>query len=222
MPIPPQVTSAANLADAAGADTSPSSGGTPKQVLKHLLADPNWWEGLSEHQRADLTQKAESLKELSPACDCLGLDLLKNGPYYVHLGHAATKEKLRENFEGKLKVSGPALRLVCVRFTGKEGKTMEDCPIAKWIVRRSSPQEKFVVVTKQRYGHSCEYTWVVVAILQWDGLGQDLADRTYRDIKTLISGEDGTPRKCATNKRKNCGCQGTGGASKSFGCSKKM
>ena len=55
---------------------------------------------------------------------------------YVHLGHAESKEKLRTDFEEKLNVSGSALRIVCVQFTGKEGKTVENCPITKWMVRR--------------------------------------------------------------------------------------
>ena len=47
-------------------------------------------------------------------------------------------------------MTGPALRLSCVRNTGKEGKTVEGGPIAKWIVKRSGSEEKFVVVTKVR------------------------------------------------------------------------
>ena len=217
----------ANPALSSKIDEDFSSCRTPQQVLKDCLAEPEWLENLSEHQRAGLTLKAESLKELSPACDCLGPDLLENGPYYVHLGHAASKEMLRANFEEKLEVSGPALRLVCVRFTGKEGKTMEDCPIAKWIVRRSGPQEKFVVVTKERYGHKCDYAWVVVAILQWDGVGRDLADRAYQEIafKTSKFGSE-TERQCAANKKKTCACQGLdmnyNGASYTFGCSWTM
>ena len=66
----------------------------------------------------------------------------ENGPYYV---------QLRAEFEEKLKVTGPVLRLSCVRNTGKEGKTVEGCPIAKWIMKRSGSEEEFVVVTKERY-----------------------------------------------------------------------
>ena len=65
----------------------------------------------------------------------------ENGPYYVHL---------RAEFEEKLKVTGPALRLSCVRNTGKEGRTVEGGPIAKWIVKRSGSEEKLVVVRKER------------------------------------------------------------------------
>ena len=204
-----------------------SSCRNPQQVLKDCLAEPGWLENVTDLQRSALHQKAEGLKELAPACNCLGPDAPENGPYYVHLGHAESKEKLRVDFEEKLNVTGPALRIVCVRFTGKEGKTVEDCPIAKWIVRRSSQEEKFVVVTKERYGHSCQFTWVVASILQWDGIGRDLADRAYQEIafKTSQFGSE-TERQCAANKKKTCACQGLNqnynGASYTFGCSWTM
>ena len=219
----------ANPALSSKIDEDFSSRRTPQQVLKDCLAEADWLENISGLQRSSLQQRAEALKELSPACDCQGKgsEPVENGPYYVHLGHAATKEHLREDFEKKLGVSGKALRMLSVRFSGKEGKTVEDCPIAKWIVRRSCPEEQFVVVTKERYGHSCEYTWVVVAILQWDGVGRDLADRAYQEIafKTSKFGSE-TERQCAANKKKTCACQGLdsnyNGASYTFGCSWTM
>ena len=61
---------------------------TPQQVLKDCLSKPEWLENLTELQRSALHKKAEVLKELTPACDCLGPDPPENGPYYVHLGHA--------------------------------------------------------------------------------------------------------------------------------------
>ena len=48
---------------------------------------------------------------------------------------------------------GEAMRIEVVRYTGK---TSEDCPIAKWVLRRSGPQEKYLVVVKQSYRHHCE------------------------------------------------------------------
>ena len=224
---PPTTEGKANPALTSKIDEDFSSCRTPQQVLKDCLSEPEWLENLTELQRSALHKKAEALKELSPACDCLGLDPPENGPYYVHLGHAQSKEKLRAEFEERLNVTGPALRLVTVRYTGKEGKTVEDCPIAKWIVKRSGPEEKFVVVAKERYGHRCQYTWVVVAILQWDGVGRDLADRAYKEIafKTSQFGSE-TERQCAANKKKTCACQGLdmnyNGASYTFGCSWTM
>ena len=204
-----------------------SSCRTPLEVLKDCLADPSWLDNITESQKVSLQRKAESLKDISPPCDCLGPDHTDNGPYYVHLGHAESREKLRRKFEERLKVTGPALRIVCVRFTGKEGKTVEDCPIAKWIVNRGGPEEKFVVVIKQRYKHFCDYSWVAVSILQWDGVGRDLADRAYSEFafKTSQFGSE-TERQCAANKKKTCACQGLdmnyNGASYTFGCSWTM
>jgi hypothetical protein len=31
-----------------------------------------------------------------------------------------------------------------------EGKTQQGCPVAKWIIRRSSHNEKFLIVAKKR------------------------------------------------------------------------
>ena len=105
---------------------------------------------------------------MSPACDCvLPPNYKDNGPYYVHLGHHKTLEGLRKKFEESLGVSGEELRMVSVRFTGKEGKTSEDCPIAKWILQRPGLHEKYLVVVKERYKHFCDYTWVVAAIISW-------------------------------------------------------
>ena len=107
-----------------------------------------------------------------------------------------------------------------IHFSGKEGKTKEGCPspIAKWILRRTNDDEKFLVVVKQRFGHRCDFTWTVVAIVQWDGVGRDLADRVY--VQVAAYGIP-TKRKCAANRAKNCACQGrdqASGATYTFGC----
>jgi hypothetical protein len=92
---------------------------------------------------------------------------------------------------------------------------------------RTNYEEQYMVVVKQRFGHRCEYTWLAVAIIQWDGLGRDLADRSYDQIaaKTAAFGTE-TERQCAANKRKTCACQGLdmnfNGASYTFGCSWTM
>ena len=38
-----------------------------------------WVENLTKDQKAGLIDRGADLKELSPACDCLGPDLLENG-----------------------------------------------------------------------------------------------------------------------------------------------
>lgn len=118
-------------------------------------------------------------------------------------------------------------RIESIKFSGKEGKTEEECPIAKWILRRTNDEEKVMVVVKHRFGHRCEYTWTTVLIVQWDGLPREMADRAYKEIaeKTAAYGTE-TERQCGANKKKTCACQGMNmdfsGASYTFGCSWTM
>ena len=191
------------------------------------MTDTDWSENVTESQKSDLLIKAAKLKELSPTCNCMEPGGPENGPYYIHLGHAQSLGKLRLLFENRLNTRGDALRIEVVRYTGKEGKTSEDCPIAKWIIRREGPEEKFLVVVKQRFKHFCEYSWVAVSIVQWEGLTPHLADLSYEQLsfRTAKYGSE-TDRQCAANKKKTCACQGVdmsfNGASYTFGCSWTM
>ena len=216
-----------NPALTAKIDEDFSSCRTPLEVLKDVMTDNDWSENVEEHQKKDLLVKAEKLKELAPACSCLEAGAPEIGPFYVHLGHAKTLIDLRKLFEVRLNTGGEALRIEVVRFTGKEGKTSEDCPIAKWVLRRSGPQEKYLIVAKQRFRHFCEFTWVAASIVQWDGLTPELADKAYDQLsfRTAKFGTE-TDRQCAANKKKTCACQGIdmafNGASYTFGCSWTM
>jgi len=198
---------------------------TPLQVLQDILTDRESFENISEDAIAKLREKAQSLKDIAPVCTCKGG--IDNGPYYIHLGHAASRAQIRKLFEARLGVKGTALRIESIKFSGKEGKTEEDCPIAKWVLRRTNQEEQYLVIVKQRFGHRCEYTWLATAIVQWDGLTRDLADRAYDQIATKTSafGTE-TERQCSANKRKTCACQGLNmnysGASYTFGCSWTM
>ena len=119
------------------------------------------------------------------------------------------------------------LRIEAIKFSGREGKTEEECPIAKWILRRTDEEEKVMVVAKQRFGHRCEFTWTTVLIVQWDGVPRVVADRAYKEIaeKTAAYGTE-TERQCGANRKKTCACQGLNmdfsGASYTFGCSWTM
>lgn len=64
-------------------------------------------------------------------------------------------------------------------YTGKEGKTTQGCPLAKWIIRRASVDEKILVIVKHRSGHSCSTAWIVVVIVAWEGVPQNDADTVY-------------------------------------------
>jgi len=202
-----------------------SSCRTPLEVLSDVMTDKDQLENIPEDVRKRLLTRSEILKDCSPPCSCLPSDSPENGPYYVYLGHAGTKAELRKIFEARLGMTGSAVRMEEVRYTGKEGKTSEDCPIAKWIIKRRD--EKILVVCKNRFGHRCQYTWVAVSVVIWEGLSKELADRAYQQLsfETSRFGTE-TERQCAANKKKTCACQGLdmgfAGASYTFGCSWTM
>jgi len=216
-----------NPALSAKIDEDNSSCRYPLDVLKDCLSDTDWLENVTKDQLDVLQEKASSLKDPSPTCDCPGNDLPDSAPFYIHLGHGKTKEEIRKLFETRTNVTGDALRIIGARYTGKEGKTSEDCPIAKWLLKRPGPHEKFLIVVKERYQHSCEFTFTVAAIISWEGIPRSLADQAYSEIafKSSNFGTE-TDRQCAANKRKTCACQGFdmnyNGASYTFGCSWTM
>ncbi|XP_072941104.1 methylcytosine dioxygenase TET isoform X3 [Epargyreus clarus] len=164
-----------------------------------------------------------------PDCNCFPAD--KNPPepgsYYTHLGAASTLLELRKDLETRTGLSGKELRIEKICYTGKEGKSAQGCPMAKWVIRRANYTEKVLVVVKFRNGHKCATSWIVVCLVAWEGIPQSEADLDY----TLLSHKLNryglpTTRRCATNENRTCACQGldpeTCGASYSFGCSWSM
>lgn len=68
-------------------------------------------------------------------CGCFPVDAQhpEPGPFYTHLGAAHTLPELRELLEMKTGFRGGQLRFEKVIYTGKEGKTSQGCPLAKWV-----------------------------------------------------------------------------------------
>ncbi|KAK0178727.1 hypothetical protein PV327_007590 [Microctonus hyperodae] len=99
--------------------------------------------------------------------------------------------------------------------------------MAKWVLRRSSIEEKILSIVKYRQGHKCATAWIVVAMVAWEGVPTHEADRIY-SLLTHKLNRFGLPttRRCGTNEPRTCACQGldpdTCGASYSFGCSWSM
>lgn len=197
-------------------DMSHYFGVTPLSIMKEDI------DLFTPEQRAVIREKAKNLKDPYPQCSCP--DGAENGPCYTQLGHAASLQALRSQLETRLLVSGRDLRIVTVKYSGVEGKTQQNCPVAKWIIRRSSYNEKILVVAKVRPGHCCDYVVTVGGILMYEALGE-LADRAYTSITGITSAQLGETlrRQCGKNSAKTCLCQGTNqeneGQSYTFGCS---
>ena len=63
-------------------------------------------------------------------------------------------------------------------------------------------------MTKNRLGHHCDYQWMVMAIIKWDGIQSQLADYVYDRVgKTLASHGKSLQRQCKANSKKTCACQ---------------
>ncbi|XP_031638161.1 DNA N6-methyl adenine demethylase-like isoform X2 [Contarinia nasturtii] len=176
----------------------------------------------------DRTEKG--MKPEVPDCDCFAPEEKsppEPGSYYTHLGSASTLAELRTNMENRIGIRGRQLRIEKVIYSGKEGKTSQGCPLAKWIIRRVDSEEKILCIVKRRQGHKCNATFIVVCIVAWEGVPKHEADNSYRLLIHKLN-KFGLPttRRCATNENRTCACQGldpeTSGASFSFGCSWSM
>ena len=162
----------------------------------------------------DLDEKRESLGasyQWVPPCSCFPEPEVGEpevGPVYSHLGYAESLKDLRQILEQRFEVQDKALRIEKAKYCPREGTSILGCPIAKYVIRRKNFEEKFLVVVKNREGHKCEWQWIVMAIIKWDGIKAELADSIYEELKENL-GPHGISlsRKCVANSKKTCACQ---------------
>ncbi|XP_041485364.1 methylcytosine dioxygenase TET3-like isoform X2 [Lytechinus variegatus] len=169
---------------------------------------------------------SEDARIEAPNCGCLENDM-DEAPYYTHLGTGPNLPAIRELVEKRSGFQGGQVRIEKVVYSGKEGKSSTGCPIAKWIIRRSSLDEKILVLVRHRPGHRCDTSYIIIAIVAWEGVDGYVADDTYEMLRTTLpNGAIPTVRRCGTNEDKTCACQGFSpdscGASFTFGCSWSM
>ena len=151
-----------------------------------------------------------------PMCSCAPTTD-NYGPFYTHMGIFESISSVRKWVIscGYLKND---IRIEKITFRNHAEYSENGCPQPKDIIRRGN--EKILVTVKERTGHSCPFSIIIVQILIYDAFAEGLAESYYERL-TPIVGVHGIewPRGCAKNKTKDCNCTGEG-YSVSFGCQK--
>ena len=120
------------------------------------------------------------------------------------------------------------LRFIEVTSVDYKGMTKKQCPVGKYIIKRNSTMEKYLIIYKTRPGHHCEYRCTVATILMYNAVRFSLAMQDYDTVSQVKSegNGEGTAIQCGANPAKSCNCQGEddslSGLSYTFGCSTSL
>lgn len=60
------------------------------------------------------------------------------------------------------------------------------------IIRRSGPEEKTLALVKHRSKHTCSTSWIVIALVAWEGVPLNIADDMYSTMVYKLN-KFGTP-----------------------------
>lgn len=126
---------------------------------------------------------------------------------FVHILHRQcyfSSPEFRSGFSGR------AIRLECVSTCREESKTQEGCPLAKWIIRRSSNEEQILALVKEETSQTPSFSTssssragivTIIALVIWDAIDSDLAAQVYETVvyKTAKFGIE-TDRRCSLNE----------------------